>query len=82
MNFFDELNWRGLIKDCTDVEGLKERLKTPVTCYCGIDPTADSLHIGHLQQVLLLRRYQQAGHRVIALCGGATGMIGDPRLTS
>lgn len=82
MNFFDELNWRGLIKDCTDVEGLKERLKTPVTCYCGIDPTADSLHIGHLQQVLLLRRYQQAGHRVIALCGGATGMIGDPRPTT
>ena len=82
MDFFEDLNWRGLIKDCTDLEGLKERLQTPVTCYCGIDPTADSLHIGHLQQVMLLRRYQLAGHKVIALCGGATGMIGDPRPTT
>ncbi len=82
MNFFEELSWRGLIKDCTDIDGLKERLQSQVTCYCGIDPTADSLHIGHLQQVLLLRRYQLAGHKVIALCGGATGMIGDPRPTT
>ena len=82
MNFFEELSWRGLIKDCTDIDGLKVRLQSQVTCYCGIDPTADSLHIGHLQQVLLLRRYQLAGHKVIALCGGATGMIGDPRPTT
>jgi len=82
MDFLEELEWRGLVKDVTDREGLKERFKSPVTCYCGIDPTADSLHIGHLQQVLLLRRYQKAGNRVIALCGGATGMIGDPRPTT
>ena len=82
MNFIEELQWRGLVKDVTDLEGLKERLKNPATCYCGFDPTADSLHVGHLQQILLLRRYQKAGHRPIALCGGATGMIGDPRPTT
>ena len=82
MRFLEELKWRGLIKDVTDIEALEKRLEAPITCYCGFDPTADSLHIGHLQQVLLLRRYQMAGHRVIALCGGATGMIGDPRPTS
>ena len=82
MTFLDELNWRGLIKDVTDLEGLKERLKTPITCYCGFDPTADSLHVGHLQQVLLLKRYQSVGHTPIILVGGATGMIGDPRMTS
>lgn len=82
MDFFDELKWRGLIKDVTDEEGLRERLKSPITCYCGFDPTADSCHIGHLQQVILLRRYQKAGHRPIVLVGGATGMIGDPRMTS
>lgn len=82
MTFLDELNWRGLIKDVTDLEGLKERLKSPITCYCGFDPTADSLHVGHLQQVLLLKRYQAVGHTPIILVGGATGMIGDPRMTS
>ncbi|MGN1399423.1 MAG: tyrosine--tRNA ligase [Erysipelotrichaceae bacterium] len=82
MNFFEELKWRGLIKDVTDEESLKERLKSPITCYCGFDPTADSCHIGHLQQVILLKRYQKAGHRPIVLIGGATGMIGDPRMTS
>lgn len=82
MTFLDELNWRGLIKDVTDLEGLTERLKTPITCYCGFDPTADSLHVGHLQQILLLKRYQSAGHHPIILIGGATGMIGDPRMTS
>jgi tyrosyl-tRNA synthetase len=82
MTFLDELNWRGLIKDVTDLEVLTERLKTPITCYCGFDPTADSLHVGHLQQVLLLKRYQSAGHTPIILVGGATGMIGDPRMTS
>lgn len=82
MTFLEELNWRGLIKDVTDLEGLKERLKSPITCYCGFDPTADSLHVGHLQQILLLKRYQVAGHTPIILVGGATGMIGDPRMTS
>lgn len=82
MKFIDELKWRNLFKDCTDLEGLEEKIKNPLTCYCGFDPTADSLHIGHLQQIMLLRRYQLQGHRPIALCGGATGMIGDPRPTT
>lgn len=82
MDFLDELTWRGLVKDVTDLEGLKERIKRPMTVYCGFDPTADSLHIGHLQQLLLLKRYQQQGHHPIALIGGATGMIGDPRPTT
>lgn len=82
MNFFDELKWRGLIKDSTDLEGVKEKINGKTTVYMGFDPTADSLHIGHMQQLILLGRYQKAGHRVISLCGGATGMIGDPRPTS
>lgn len=82
MDFIEELKWRGLVKDCTDYDNLVERLKKPVTVYCGFDPTADSLHVGHLQQILLLRRYQKAGHTPIALCGGFTGMIGDPRPTT
>ena len=82
MEFLEELKWRGLVKDCTDVDGLRERLKEPAVIYCGFDPTADSLHVGHLQQILLLRRYQKAGHTPIALCGGFTGMIGDPRPTT
>lgn len=82
MDFIEELQWRGLVKDVTDIDGLRERLKQPATVYCGFDPTADSLHVGHMQQILLLKRYQEAGHRVIALCGGATGMIGDPRPTT
>ncbi len=82
MNFIEELKWRGLVKDVTDYDGLVEALKQPQTMYCGFDPTADSLHVGHLQQIILLRRYQNAGHRPIALCGGFTGMIGDPRPTT
>ena len=82
MDFIEELKWRGLVKDVTAYEGLVEALKTPQTIYCGFDPTADSLHVGHLQQIILLRRYQNAGHRPIALCGGFTGMIGDPRPTT
>ena len=62
MEFIDELRWRGLVKDCTDVEGLTEQLKKQTVIYCGFDPTADSLHVGHLQQIILLRRYQNAGH--------------------
>lgn len=82
MEFIEELKWRGLVKDVTDYEGLVEALKSPITVYCGFDPTADSLHVGHLQQIILLRRYQDAGHTPIALCGGFTGMIGDPRPTT
>lgn len=82
MEFIEELKWRGLVKDVTDLDGLVETLKSPTTVYCGFDPTADSLHVGHLQQIILLRRYQSAGHTPIALCGGFTGMIGDPRPTT
>ena len=74
-----DLHARGLIAQLTDAEALDERLaQGPVTLYCGFDPTADSLHLGHLVPVLLLKRFQQAGHQPIALVGGATGMIGDP----
>ena len=82
MRFIEELKWRGLVKDCTDYDALSERLEKPATIYCGFDPTADSLHVGHLQQIILLRRYQNEGHKPIALCGGFTGMIGDPRPTT
>jgi len=74
-----DLHARGLIAQITDAAALDELLaKESVTLYCGFDPTADSLHLGHLVPVLLLRRFQQAGHKPIALVGGATGMIGDP----
>ena len=82
MNFLEELQWRGLVKDCTNLEALQKQLETPTTVYCGFDPTADSLHVGHLQQIMLLKRYQKAGHKAIALAGGFTGMIGDPRPTT
>ncbi len=75
----DDLEARGLVQDSTDREALRARLgEGPITLYCGFDPTADSLHIGHLVPLLLLRRFQEHGHRPIALAGGATGMIGDP----
>ena len=74
-----DLQDRGLIAQLTEAAALDERLgREQVTLYCGFDPTADSLHLGHLVPVLLLRRFQQAGHRPVALVGGATGMIGDP----
>ena len=82
MKFIEELQWRGLVKDCTDLEGFAKKLEQPTIVYCGFDPTADSLHVGHLQQIMLLHRYQEAGHTPIALCGGFTGMIGDPRPTT
>ncbi|MBR2067508.1 MAG: tyrosine--tRNA ligase, partial [Solobacterium sp.] len=82
MEFLEDLKWRGLVKDVTDEDGLEKQLEQCTTVYCGFDPTADSLHVGHLQQIILLKRYQDAGHRPIALCGGFTGMIGDPRPTT
>jgi tyrosyl-tRNA synthetase len=79
-NVLDELEWRGLIAQSTDRDALGEHLASgPVTIYSGFDPTAPSLHAGHLVPLLTLRRFQQAGHRPIVLAGGATGMIGDPR---
>jgi tyrosyl-tRNA synthetase len=77
MNFIEELNWRGMIHDV--MPGLDEQLKKEMTtAYVGIDPTADSLHIGHLVSVMMLKHFQVSGHKPIALVGGATGMIGDP----
>ncbi len=74
-----DLQARGLIAQTTDAEALDEMLmQGQVTLYCGFDPTADSLHLGHLVPVLILKRFQDAGHTPIALVGGATGMIGDP----
>lgn len=74
-----ELSWRGLIHQCTDQEGLSKLLGSgPQTVYIGFDPTASSLHVGSMMQLMMLRRFQKAGHRPIALVGGATGMIGDP----
>lgn len=81
MNFVEELTWRGMIHDM--IPGTEEELnKGVVSGYLGIDPTADSLHIGHLVGVMMLRHFQNAGHRPVALVGGATGMIGDPSLKS
>jgi tyrosyl-tRNA synthetase len=79
MAIIDDLKWRGLYADCTDPEALAGRLASgPAALYCGFDPTGDSLHVGSLVGQLTLRRFQLAGHRPIALAGGATGMIGDP----
>lgn len=79
MDLIDDLIWRGLLADCTDLEALRKRVAAgPITLYCGFDPTGDSLHVGHLMGQLTLRRFQRAGHRPLPLAGGATGMIGDP----
>ncbi|MFE4669158.1 tyrosine--tRNA ligase [Streptomyces sp. NPDC056716] len=79
----DELKWRGLFAQSTDEDALRKALADgPVTFYCGFDPTAASLHVGHLVQVLTMRRLQHAGLRPLALVGGATGQIGDPRPTA
>ena len=81
MNFVEELKWRGMIHDL--MPGTEEQLqKERVSAYIGFDPTADSLHIGHLVSVMILKHFQRAGHRPIALIGGATGMIGDPSMKS
>ncbi|GAA3382703.1 tyrosine--tRNA ligase [Cryptosporangium minutisporangium] len=78
-DFLDELRWRGLIAQTTDEQALSTALdNAPLTVYAGFDPTAASLHAGHLVPLLTLRRFQQAGHRPIVLAGGATGLIGDP----
>ncbi|MEU1546407.1 tyrosine--tRNA ligase [Nocardia sp. NPDC005745] len=81
-NALDELSWRGLVALSTDEEALRASLAAgPVTYYCGFDPTAPSLHIGNLVQLLTMRRLQDFGHKPIALVGGATGLIGDPRMS-
>jgi tyrosyl-tRNA synthetase len=78
-DILDDLAWRGLIAQSTDLDELRAMLAAgPVTLYCGFDPTAPSLHVGNLVQLLTLRRFQHAGHRTIGLVGGATGLIGDP----
>lgn len=80
-NFVEELKWRGMIQDI--MPGTEERLmQGPTAAYVGIDPTADSLHIGHLVSVMILKHFQECGHKPIALVGGATGMIGDPSMKS
>ncbi|AEI09310.1 Tyrosyl-tRNA synthetase [Corynebacterium resistens DSM 45100] len=78
-NLIDELEWRGLVAQSTELEALREQLDKPTAVYVGFDPTGPSLHAGHLVPLLLLRRFQLAGHKPFALAGGATGMIGDPR---
>ena len=81
MNFVEELKWRGMINNI--MPGTEEQLNKEMTsAYVGIDPTADSLHIGHLVSIMMLKHFQRAGHRPIALVGGATGMIGDPSMKS
>jgi len=78
----DELSWRGLIAQTTDEAALRETLDAgPVTLYCGFDPTAASLHVGNLMQILTVRRFQDFGHHPLLLVGGATGLIGDPRMS-
>jgi tyrosyl-tRNA synthetase len=78
VSILEELKWCGLVADCTDAAELAKRIASPVTLYCGFDPTADSLHVGNLVPLLALRRFQLIGHHPIAVAGGATGSIGDP----
>jgi tyrosyl-tRNA synthetase len=79
----DELQWRGLVAQTTDEAALRQALADgPITAYCGFDPTAPSLHFGNLVQLIVLRHLQRAGHKVICLVGGSTGLIGDPRPTA
>ncbi len=82
-HIIDELQWRGLVALSTDEAALREALSTsPITYYCGFDPTAPSLHLGNLVQLLTMRRLQLAGHKPLALIGGSTGLVGDPRPTA
>jgi tyrosyl-tRNA synthetase len=78
VNILEEMKWRGLVADCTDATELEKKISAPITLYCGFDPTADSLHVGNLVPLMVLRRFQDAGHFPIAVAGGATGSIGDP----
>jgi tyrosyl-tRNA synthetase len=78
MNLIEDLRWRGLLAQSTDEAALTESLKKPLTLYVGFDPTAPSLHVGNLVVLLVLRRFQLAGHNPLALVGGATGLVGDP----
>src|ERR1700754_416350 len=78
MDLLDDLAFRGLIHQQTNPEGLRSHLQSPRVVYCGFDPTKDSLTIGNLVPILLLRRFQQAGHTPVVIMGGGTGMIGDP----
>ncbi|MSY66041.1 MAG: tyrosine--tRNA ligase, partial [Actinobacteria bacterium] len=79
----DELKWRGLVAISTDEQELRKALTSgPITFYCGFDPTAASLHLGNLVQLLTMRRLQLAGHKPLALIGGSTGLVGDPRPTA
>ena len=78
MTLIEDLQARGLIAQASDLEQIQTLLSEPQTVYCGFDPTAGSLHIGHLVPLIMLKRFQDAGHQAIALIGGATGMIGDP----
>ncbi len=77
-DIIEDLEFRGLINQSTDLDKLKKKLQNPVVLYAGFDPTSDSLHVGNLLQILMLKRFQEAGHKPIALVGGATGLIGDP----
>lgn len=77
-NIYEELNWRGLVNQCSDPTGLTQRVNNPITTYAGFDPTADSLHIGNLIPLIALMRFQKLGHSPIAVAGGGTGLIGDP----
>src|SRR6476469_7752285 len=77
-NVLDTLSERGFINQVSDLAGLRRVTEKPITLYCGFDPTSDSLHIGHLVQVMALAHFQQHGHRPIALVGGGTTMVGDP----
>jgi tyrosyl-tRNA synthetase len=80
-SIIDELTWRELIAQSTDIDALRAATSNgPITLYCGFDPTAPSLHLGNLAQILTVRRFQQHGHRPLALVGGATGLIGDPKM--
>jgi tyrosyl-tRNA synthetase len=81
-HILDELQWRGLVALSTDEKELRAALSKPITFYCGFDPTAPSLHLGNLVQLLTMRRLQLAGHNPLALVGGATGLVGDPKPNS
>lgn len=81
-HILDELQWRGLVALSTDEKELRDALSKPITFYCGFDPTAPSLHLGNLVQLLTMRRLQLAGHKPLALVGGATGLVGDPKPNS